>query len=47
MSTETKFDAVETERRYLEEKLTLLRVNHFFYVIHQPLPQRHSTLTVA
>ena len=23
------------------------RVNHFFYVIAQPLTQRHSTLTVA
>ena len=23
------------------------RVNHFFYVIHLPLTQRHSTLTVA
>ena len=22
-------------------------VNHFFYVIHQPLTRRHSTLTVA
>ncbi len=27
--------------------LSIVWVNHFFYVIHQPLTRRHSTLTVA
>ena len=36
---------LQKQKKLLEEELK--RVNHFFYVIPQPLIRRHSTLTVA
>ncbi len=32
---------------FLSKSFEKIRVNHFFYVIHQPLTRWHSTLTVA